>query len=128
MSFGATEIAALATTQEAWMQDSCKVGTLATTQDSGGGPIETYTYGSEIACGVNTHLGRAARRFYDSDGTYLVADIEVRLPLVTAIAFTDRVRVTKRMGTAVTNVDYELMGVPEVGVSCIVIHGRAVST
>jgi hypothetical protein len=67
-------------------------------------------------------------RFYDSDGTYWNADAEIRLPLGTTIAFSSRVRLTKRMGTAVTNVDYDLLRVPEVGVSCIVLYCRAVST
>jgi hypothetical protein len=111
------------------MQDACTIGALTQGVDSAGGPTSTYTYGSEIACGVNTHPGRGAQgRFYDSDGTYWVADAEIRLPLGTAIAFSSRVRVTKRMGTAVTNVDYDLLRVPAVGVSCIVLYCRAVST
>ena len=129
MTFSAAEVTALATTQNVWMQDACQIGALTQGVDSAGGPTSIYTYGAETACGVNTHPGRGAQgRFYDSDGTYWHADAEIRLPLGTTIAFSSRVRLTKRMGTAVTNVDYDLLRVPEVGVSCIVLYCRAVST
>jgi hypothetical protein len=76
---------------------------------------------------VNTDASRQAR-FQDSDGVYLLSDAVIRIPLGTTVAFADHVTVTKRMGVAVTNVEYYLMGVPSVGVSCITCNCRAVNT
>jgi hypothetical protein len=128
MTFSATELAALGTTQTTWMQDACKIGVYSSGVDSAGGPTSTYTYGAEIACGVDTHVGKAARHYYDSDGTYLYADVFVRLPVGTTVGPFDRIKITKRFGVAVTNVEYDLMNPPEVGISAILCYGRKVST
>jgi phage-related minor tail protein len=127
LTFSVAEVTALATTQTAWMQDACQIGVYTSGVDSAGGPTSTYTLGSEIACGVDT-ASRSQGRFYDSDGTYYYADAVIRLPLGTVITFADHVTVTKRMGVAVTNVEYSLMRVPAVGVSCITCMCRQVVT
>jgi len=129
MTFTAAEIAAMVATQDTWMQDSCQVGTYEFDVDLGGGPTAEYVYGNEIPCGVNTQLGtRALNRYYDSEGTYSLAEAVIRLPLGTAIGFADRIRVTKRLGTACANVDYDLMGTPSIGTTCITCNCRSAST
>jgi len=127
LTFTAAEVAALATTQTAWMQDACKIGTYTASEDSAGGPTATYPLGSEIACGVNTNSGRQGR-FQDSDGVYLLSEAIIRLPLGTVIGFADHITVTKRFGVACTNTEYYLMGVPAIGATCVTASCRAVRT
>jgi predicted RecA/RadA family phage recombinase len=113
----ATEFSRMADTQEVVMHDRCKVGVLAQTAD---GPYrsDTFTYGDEIACGINqTPAGEA------SDGSEAgVTGVTCRLPLGTAVTSTSRVRVTKRCGTDTTDEDYAVEGDPHVGQTCIVVN------
>jgi len=109
------------------MQDACKVGVYSSSVDSAGGPTSAYTLGSEIACGVDTS-SKTQGRFYDSDGTYYYADAVIRLPLSTTVGFADHLTVTKRMGTAVTNIEYSFIRTPAMGASCITCMCRKVST
>jgi hypothetical protein len=125
LTFSAAEVTDLAATQTAWMQDACKIGVYSAGVDYAGRPTPVYTLGAEIACGVNT-TARAQGKLQSSDGAYYYSDAVIRLPLGTAIAFTDHITVTKRMAVACTNVEYSLMRAPAVGVSCITCMCRTV--
>jgi SPP1 family predicted phage head-tail adaptor len=93
--------------QEAAMQDTCKIGVYSRTLDTYGGPVETWTEGSAIACGVEMTTGQENRR---ADLTAERIDATVRLPIGTSIKATDRVKVTHRFGADTTDITYDVVG------------------
>jgi len=128
--FTASELAALRACQTAFMDDACQVGTYTPTQDTIGAMIDgAAAYAAEIACGLEMTSGNAERDEYrTADGTIVNADAKLRLPHGTTIAETNVVKITKRQGTAIAAVVYEILGKPAVGPSGIVCYLRQVST
>lgn len=126
--FGTAELADQRATQTAFMQDSCQIGTRSSTQDAVGQLIDTFTYGSVIACGLRMVGGLMRSEFRKPDGTIVNADAELRLPHGTVLTADDKVKVTKRHGVAITALTYDVMGEPLIGPSGIVCYLRAVTT
>lgn len=90
---------------DATLLDSCKIGIL--TEDVTGTYKEkSYLYGSEIMCGYKEY-----REDESEDGAQApVIDAIIRLPWSTTVTNQNRIRMTKRYGTAITNVDYSVVG------------------
>jgi head-tail adaptor len=95
------------TGQVAAMQDTCVVQSYSRTLDTYGSPVESFTDGAAITCGVNMTPGRENRR---TDLNAAPIDATIRLPIATSIKSTDHVKVTHRFGVAVTNIIYEVIG------------------
>ena len=127
----ASELDALRACQSAFMGDACQVGTYTPTQDSIGALLDgTASYAAETACGLEMLASGNAQRdeFRTGDGTIVNADAVLRLPHGTSIDEENVVKITKRHGTAITAVVYEVLGRPTVGPSGVVCALRKVST
>lgn len=103
------------------MHDTCKIGVASTSTD---GPytVQSYTWGSEIACGFNPNPGGES-----ADGAESGVNVaEIRLPHGTTVTSTSRVRITHRSGAAVTEQDWAVDGDPHVGPTGIVVALKAI--
>lgn len=129
MTFTATELASMRDTQESFMADACQIGTVTKTQNSMGEEVSgPPSYAAETVCGLQMTGGLQSAERRTSDGTVVSADAKLRLPHDAVIGVTSVVKITKRFGTAITPVVYEVMGVPAVGPSGIVCYLLAVAT
>lgn len=104
------------------MQDACKIAswTKSTTAYE---PEGSYgAYGSEIACGFNANPSREAA---GPDAT--LTEAVIRLPIGTAIDETSRIQLTKRLGIALSPVQYfAVVGAPRIGHSCLTVNVKRV--
>jgi head-tail adaptor len=106
--FTAADLANMRAAQEEHMLDTCIVQSYARTLDTYGSPVETWTDGSAIACGLKMTTGRENRR---ADMTTERIDATIRLPLATTIKGTDRIKVTKRFGVILSTPQiYDVVG------------------
>jgi head-tail adaptor len=107
------------------LHDKCIVQTCTETQDGYGQPVASYADGSEIACGFKATGGREVTR---ADGTILITDAAVRLPLSVTVSVKDRIKVTERHGSDLaTALVFEVAALARRGASGLVIDLRAVS-
>lgn len=117
------ELATLKRAQEDHMMDTCvRLVYAAATNDAYGLPNATYTpAATSLTCGLNESPSREMMN--------QVAGVEaaLRLPAGTTLDVRDRLRLTHRFGTAVTNVDYEIVGLPRLGPSGLVVPIRRVT-
>ena len=133
MSLYATdELEALRTCQDAFMDDACQIGTLAPTQDAIGDLVDTdgASYATEQACGLEMLVGAPSSRseYRTIDGTVAYAEARLRIAHDAAVPITSLVKITKRHGTAITPIVYEVVGQPAVGASGTVCLLRQVTT
>lgn len=112
------ELSRLRAQAQETMLDSCKLGTA--TQDTGGPyATETYSYSSEIACGFNAK----GRRETQDGAQTIITDAELRLPHGTNVINLKRVKITKRLGTALSpEEEYAVIGSPRAGVSGLLVN------
>jgi len=111
------------------MADACQIGTVTSTQNEMGEIVAgAPSYAAETVCGLQMTGGLQRNEFRTGDGTVVFADAKLRLPHDATVAVTNVVKITKRFGTAITPVVYEVMGAPSVGPSGIVCYLRQVST
>lgn len=124
-AFSTAELTRLQSAQVAAMQDTCVVQSYARTLDSYGSPVETFTDGSAIACGVDMTAGRENRR---ADMNVERIDATVRLPIGTVIKAADHVKVTHRFGVALgTALIFEVIGEIRRGPSGLRVDVQAVN-
>lgn len=116
MVFAANDLANMQAAQNGHMQDTCVIQTYSRTLDSYGSPVETYTDGPAIACGLEMTTGRENHR---ADMTVERIDATVRLPIGTSLQSTDRIKATRRFGTAITAIEFEIVGEVRCGPSGI---------
>jgi hypothetical protein len=129
VTFTAAELTGMRDTQEAFMSDACQIGTVTTSQNDMGELVaDEPSYGAEIPCGLQMTGGLQSAERRTADGTIVNADAKLRLPHDAVISVTNVVKITKRHGTAITPMVYEVMGVPAVGPSGIVCYLLAVTT
>lgn len=104
-STAATDLERMREAYDATLLDSCKIGTLTETT-TGTYKSSTFVYGAEISCGFKEY-----RKDESIDGAQAqVIDAVIRLPWNTAISNDDRIRMTKRYGEAITELDYAIVG------------------
>lgn len=99
--------------QEGHMMDSCKILAYSATEDEYNQKVPAFTAGTEIICGVNFTRSREIQQ----EAEVIKTDGVIRLPIDTAVTGRDRIRITKRFGVAVDEVDYEIIGDPRRGPS-----------
>lgn len=106
--FSANELSRMQLTQVGAMQDTCKVQVYSRTFDTYGAPLEVYTDGSAIDCGV---LMNTERENWRREMTTERIGATIRLPIATILKTTDRIKVTHRFGVAL-GVDqvFEIVG------------------
>ena len=115
------ELTGLQVTQEGHMMDTCVRLVYAAATDAYGIPQPTYTpAATSLACGFNP----SSREMMNQ-----VPDVEavLRLPADTVLDNRDRIRITYRFGTAVTNEDYEIAGLPRRGPSGLLVPLKKVT-
>lgn len=105
--FTTNDLATMRATQDAYMQDTCRILVYAagTADAYGEHSAPTYTPGSSIRCGLDQRPGSERR---GAKQTTIEYDATLRLPIDTALKETDRIRVTKRFGENTTDIDYEV--------------------
>ena len=114
-SFSTAELGAMQTSAAESMMDTCKVGVWSTTgQDAAGQPVEVWTYGSAITCGLNPKGGREVA---GEGAEPILTDATVRLPIATSVDRRDRIKVTHRFGAAITEQVFEIVQEPRRGPS-----------
>ena len=129
MTFAAAELAAMREAQESFMVDACQIGTIHESQDDLGQPVpEPASYSPETPCGLQMTGGLQSAEYRMADGTLVKADAKLRLPQDAVVSVLDVVKITKRFGSAITPIVYEVMGAPATGPSGIVCYLLAVST
>ena len=95
--FSAADLANMKSCQDDHMMDTCKLGTCTQTSDTHGQLVETFAYGADVICGLDMRPGSER---HGVDHTVLQYDATVRLPFASAPDAKDRIKVTKRHGTA----------------------------
>ena len=108
------------------MGDTCQIGTFAAgTADTHGYVPGSYTYATAIDCGFSwqgTTEGHTAAM------TTAQADAMLRVPHTTSIAVRDRVKLTYRYGTDITDLVFEVVGIGQRGPSATLCYLRQVTT
>lgn len=128
--FSTAERGELRGAQAAHMPDTCIVQTHSVTQDAHGQEVIDYADGLPIACGFGYAPLGVAPEVERADGTTVTVDAQVRLTLADGqgIGTKDRVKLTKRFGTALAPAQvYEVVGPPRVGPSGVVLQLRQVT-
>lgn len=118
--FTTAELNAMQATQVAAMQDRAVLEVRsAGTSDYGYG--HSYQDGATTVCGLHMSPSREVMEA----GQVAMPDARLRLPLGTALANVDRVRVTHRFGVALaTPLVYDVIGLPERGPSGLQLNLR----
>ena len=119
-SFSTAELGAMQTSAAESMMNTCKVGVWSTTgQDAAGQPVEVWTYGSAITCGLNPKGGREVNSGAGAvaGAEPILTDATVRLPIATSVDRRDRIKVTHRFGAAITEQVFEIVQEPRRGPS-----------
>ena len=123
--FTTTDLSRMQTAQQAAMQDTCQIAPRVTTTNALGEPVYTWpTYGAAIDCGLSMKGGRERTR---PDGTILITDGLLRLPIATTVNVTDRIKITYRFGVAITELVFDVVGTPMRGPSGLQVELKAVS-
>lgn len=118
------DIASMKADQAQSLHDSCIIQTYTAAADGYGQMVVTYVDGAAIACGYKSEGGQEKRR---RDGTVLVTDATLRLPLTASIGVKDRVKLTKRYGVTLgTALVFEVVGLPQPGPTGYVVELKAV--
>lgn len=117
--FNSNELSRLQTTQESSMQDECTIDRYIVTFDSVGDEIKTYIPSSGLACGV-----KFLKTEEQNKGEYinLKLDAIIRLPIDTELNPNDRITITKRFGVTQSGIQYEFVGNPLIGSSCLQVQ------
>lgn len=98
--FDATDLSNMRTAQTGHMQDSCYIQALTSSVDSFGQPVRSWAdTGSELACGLDMRPGSETRK---PDLTVVKYDGVIRLGITTTVDETQKIRVTKRFGEALS--------------------------
>ena len=122
-AFTTTELARMQATQEAAMQDTCRIGAYRSTEDAYNNPAREYVYGEALDCGVE-HV--KADEVQDT-GAVPEIDARIRLPIATTIDARDRVMVTHRYGVELADAPvYEIEGPVKRGPSGLVLECKEV--
>ncbi len=124
-SFTLAELAALRRTQTSAMMDTCVIlSHSAGATDAFGNPTDIYVAGESVPCGYKP---RSTREAQQGNETVLI-DAEMRLPVMTVIKATDRVRLLRRYGeTLAVPLLFSVVGQPAQGPSGLVVNLRKVT-
>ena len=99
--FSAAELAAMRSTQDGAMMDTCTLRVRSVTQDDYGEEVETFAETPNVACGLDVTGGIAAneaRRGATGDITTIAAALRLSLDDGEGLTEEDRVTVTHRNG------------------------------
>lgn len=132
-AFSAGEISRMQGVQEAALMDQCELLQRADgTADAYGIPTPGYTVVATVACGLE-HSAIKVDTSNEAGGSERLgtqAPTEerfLRLPRDLQVSNADRVRITRRFGAKVTPVTYELIGMPQMGPSGLLVRIQRVT-
>ncbi len=95
MTFSTTDLSRMRDTQEAHMNDVCKIGRRLATEDAYGAGSDEITWGGSQICGLDLRQGSYRR---GSDIELVIYDATLRLPHGTLISTGDKVSIISRFG------------------------------
>ena len=115
----AGELANLRATQDDTRPDTCQILTPSETTDGYGlRSVTSWVAGAALAC--KFIVGQTDE--VQDEGRVITARAKARLPIGTAVTSANRIRMTKRNGTAITSVDYEILGQPEQHETALLVY------
>jgi hypothetical protein len=107
------------------MGDTCQIGTYAAGTADGFGQVKgSYTYATAISCGFEWK--GTDEKHTAAINTYQ-ADAILRTPHTTSVAVRDRVKLTYRYGTDITDLTFEVVGVGLCGPTATLVYLKQVS-
>jgi len=113
------ELTRMQETQNGAMQDTCVILDYSSVVNDWGNPTQSYTIRlSSISCGFEPVK---TSETHDS-GEVPLFDARLRLPINTTIDATDRIRITHRYDTDVTDRDYSIVGPVKRGPSGLILN------
>ena len=119
------ELTQMRADQAGHYNDTCIVQTHSSTQNLVNEPVASWTDGSAISCGFEMTGGDERQQ---ADGTLLVVDAIVRVPIGTTVTEVDRVKITKQHGSTLgTALVFSVIGKPQRGPSALVIDLQRVT-
>jgi hypothetical protein len=108
------------------MGDTCQIGTYsAGTPDSHGRIRGSYSYATAIACGFEW---KGQSEAHTAVMTQLDADALLRVPASTTIEQRQRVKLTYRYGTDITDLTFEVVGFGQRGPTATLVYLKQVTT
>lgn len=114
MALRTGEYSGLEWTQERHMMDSCKVLTRTAVDDGYNNPTETFTAGTQVACGYNPMSSKEIHE----NGQLVIVDAELRISVDVQVDSLDRIQITKRHGTSLASPEtFRVIGQPKLGPS-----------
>ena len=120
------QLTQMRTSQADLMGDTCQIGTYsAGTADSHGYVPGAYTYATAIDCGLEW---KGANEEHTELMNVSNADAMLRVPHTTAINIRDRVKLTKRYGTDITDLVFEVESIVRRGPTASLVMLRRVAT
>lgn len=126
MALSTTQLAQMRTAHAVLMGDTCQIGTYAAgTADAHGHVAGSYTYATAIDCGFEW---KGANEAHTAAMSTAQADAMLRVPHTTSVAVRDRVKLTYRYGTGVTDQVFEVVGVAQRGPTASLLFLRQVTT
>ena len=122
--FSAGELERMRDTQEAAMQDTCRVLAYSSIDDTYNYPVPSYAAGDAMDCG----LEMVDPEEIQGEGQVPEIDARIRLPLGTTYGPKDRIEVTHRYGEALTkSLVFEIVGLARHGPTGLVLDLRLVT-
>ena len=118
------ELTQMRADQAAYFNDTCVIQTHSSTQNDVNEPVSSWADGSAISCGFEMTGGDERQQ---ADGTLLVVDGIVRVPIGTSVTEVDRVKITKQHGSSITALVFSVIGKPQRGPSALVIDLQRVT-
>jgi hypothetical protein len=110
------------TVQESSLFDSCTVDKFTEILGEYHDLIKSWISGAEIRCGISFTGGNKS---YSDEETKTTKTISIRLPLGTNVNTQDRISITKRLGTSITNSQYQIISV-DTGIGILVLTCKKV--
>ena len=105
------------------MLDGCKLGTV-TVDTTSTYADETVTWGNPIACGFRATTSSETRNGSQSS----TGEAELRLPFGTSVTGYDRVQITSRGGTTLSEpAAFRVVGAPRIGITVTLLRLQALS-
>ena len=126
MTLSAAQLEQMRTVHADLMGDTCQIGTYTDgTPDALGHVPGSYSYATAIDCGFER---KGVGESHTAIMTAVNADAMLRVPHDTVIAPRDRVKLTERYGTDITDEVYEVVGIAQRGPTATLVLLRQVTT
>lgn len=122
--FSSSELDSMARTQQSAMMDQCLIFAHSTgTANVYGKKVDSYGAGVPSVCGYDATASAEVLQ-----GTEVATvDAAIRLPVNTVIDDRDRIQLVRRFGRTVAPLMFDVVGLPEMGPSGLVVKVKRVN-